>query len=139
MPDVAVSAVLVDAVDDCLHGVDLIRTHHQEFLLARYEDHVLADHVSKCALGEELVCEVVEVGDLGVVLGRELVDRKVPFVRVEGEVPLVVVGKVPRVSAVADNEKLDEAQEGLGVSVTGIVLVVGNLLHRLSRADPKRL
>ena len=90
-------------------------------------------------LAEEPIGEIVEVGDFGVVLVRELVDRKEPLVSVEGEVPRVVVGEVPRVRAVADDEELDEAEERLGVSVTGVVLVVDNLLHRPSRADPKRL
>ena len=98
MPDVAVAAVLVDAVDDGLDGVDLVRAHHQELLLAGDEDHVPADHLAKRALGEEPFGEVVEVGDLGVVLGRELVDRQEPLFGVEGEVPGVVVGEVPCVS-----------------------------------------
>ena len=108
-------------------------------MLAGDEHHVLADHLAKRALGEEPIGEVLKVGDLRVVLGRALVDRKEPLVRVEGEVPRVVVGEVPRVRAVANNEELDEAQEGLGVSVTGVVLVVDNLLHRPPGADPKRL
>lgn len=58
----------------------------------------------KVALGDESIGKVVEVSDLRVVLGRELVDRKKPLVRVEGEVPCVVVGKVPRVRAVADQD-----------------------------------
>ena len=139
VPDVAVAAVLVDAVDDGLDGVDLVRAHHQELLLARDEDYVLADHLAECALGEEPIGEVVEVANLGVVLGRELVDRKEPLVSVEGEMPVVVVGEVPRVRAVADDEELDEAQECVGVSVTGVILVVDNLLHRPPGADPKRL
>ena len=139
VPDVAVAAVLVDAVNDGLHGVDLIRAHYQELLLAGDEDHVLADHLAERALGEELIGEVVKVGNLDVVLGRELVDRKEPLISVEGEMPRVVVGEVPRVCAVADNEELDEAQERLGVSVTGVVLVVDDLLHRPPRADPERL
>ena len=139
MPDIAVAAVLIDAVDDGLDGVDLVRAHHQEPLLAGDEDHVLADHLAERALGQEPFREVVEVGDLGVVLGREPVDRKEPLVRVEGEVPRVVVGEVPRVRAVADDEELDEAEKRLGKSVTGVVLVVDDLLHRPPRADPKRL
>ena len=139
VPDIAVAAVLIDAVDDGLDGVDLVRAHHQELLLAGDEDHVPADHLAKRALGEEAIGEVVEVGDLGVVLGRELVDRKEPLVGVEGEVPRVVVGEVPRVRAVADDEELDEAEERLGVSVAGVVLVVDDLLHRPPGADPKRL
>ena len=139
MPDVSVAAVLLDAVDDSLDGVDLVRAHHEELLLARDEDHVLADHLSERALGEEPIGKVVEVGDLRVVLGRELVDRKEPLVRVEGEMPRVVVCEVPRVGAIADDEKLDEAEQRFGVSVTGVVLVVDDLLHRPPGADPKRL
>ena len=139
VPDVAVATVLVDAVDDRLDGVDLIRAHHQELLLARDKDHVIADHLAKRALDEEPIGEVVEVGDLGVVLGRELVDRKEPLVSVEGEMPRVVVCEVPSVRAIADDEELDEAEQRLGVSVTGVVLVVDDLLHRPPRADPKRL
>ena len=104
VPDVAVAAVLIDAVDDGLDGIDLVRAHHQELLLACDEYHVFTDHLAKRALGEKLIGEVVEVGYLRVVLGRELVDRKEPLVRVEGEVPRVVVGEVPRVRAVTDDE-----------------------------------
>ena len=139
VPDIAVAAVLINAVDHGLDGIDLVRAHHQELLLARDEDHVLADHLAERALGEEPISEVVEVGDLGVVLSRELVDWKEPLVRVECEVSRVVVGEIPRVRAVADNEELDEAEERLGVSVTGVVLVVDDLLHRPPRANPKRL
>ncbi len=139
MPDVAVAAVLVDAVDDGLHGVDLVRAHHQELLLAGDEDHVLADHLAERALGQEPFREVVEVGDLRVVLGGELVDGKEPLVSVEGEMPRVVVGEVPRVRAVADDEELHETEECLGVAVSGIVLVLDDLFHRPTGADPKRL
>ena len=63
-------------------------------------------------------------------LAANWVDGKEPLVSVEGEMPRVVVGEVPRVRAVADDEELDEAQERLGVSVTRVVLVVDDLLHR---------
>ena len=84
VPDVAVAAVLIYAVDDGLDGIDLVRAHHQELLLTRDENHVFTDHLAERALGEELIGEVVEVGNLGVVLGRKLVDRKEPLVSVEG-------------------------------------------------------
>ena len=139
VPDIAVTAVLVDAIDDRLDGVDLIRAHHQELLLACDKDHVFTDHLAERTLGEEPIGKVVEVGDPGVVLGRKSVDRKEPLVGVEGEMPRVVVGEIQRVHAVADDEELDEAEQRLGVSVTGVVLVLDDLLHRLSRADRKRL
>ena len=96
MPDISVAAVLIDAVEDGLDGVDLVRAHHQELPLAGDEDHVLADHVAKRALGEEPIGEVVEVGDLRIVPGREPVDRKEPLVCVEDKVAAVVVGEIPR-------------------------------------------
>src|SRR5687768_5556473 len=53
VPDVAVAEVFFDAVDDVLDGVNLVRPHHQELLLAGDEDHVLADHVAERALWQE--------------------------------------------------------------------------------------
>ena len=118
MPDIAVTAVLVDAVDYGPDSIDLIRAHHQELLLGRYENHVPADHMAKCAFGEEPFGEVVQVSDLGVVFGRELVDWKEMLVRIESEVSYVVVGEVPSISAVADNKELDKTEKRSGVSVT---------------------
>ena len=139
VPDVAVAAVLVDAVDDGLDGVDLVRPHHQQLLLAGDEHHVAADHLAERAFGEELLGEVVEVGDLVVVLGRELVDGQEALVGVEGEVAGVVVGEVPGVGAVADDEELHEAEERPGVAVAGVVLVFDDLLHGPAGADAEGL
>ena len=139
MPDVAVAAVLVDAVDDGLDGIDLVRAHHQKLPLGCDENHVPAYGLGKRALGEEPVGEVVEMRDPGVVLVRELVDRKEPLVRVEGEVPRVVAGEVPRVRPVGDDEDLNEAEQRPGVSVARIVPVADDLLHRPPGADPSRL
>ena len=58
VPDISVAAVLIDAVDDGLDGIDLVRAHHQELLLARDEDHVFADHLAKSTFGEEPIGEV---------------------------------------------------------------------------------
>ena len=123
----------------CLDGVDLVRPHHQQLLLAGDEDHVAADHLAERALGEELVGEVVEVRDLGVVLGGVLVDGQEALVGVEGEVAGVVVGEVVGAVAVADDEELDEAQQRAGVAVAGVVLVLDDLLHRPAGVDAERL
>ena len=139
VPDVAVAAVLLDAFDDPLDGVDLIRPHHQQSLLAGDEDGVPADHPAQRALREELLGEVVEVCDLAVVFRGELVDRKEALLRVEGEVAGVVVGEIPGICAVADDEKLHETQQRAGVAVAGVVLVIDDLLHGSARADAKRL
>ena len=95
-----------------------------------------ADRLAKRAFGKEPIGEFVEVGDLRVVFGGELVDRKELLVGVEGEVLRVVVGEVPRVRAVADNEELDQTEKRPCVSVAGIVLVLDDLLHGPPGADP---
>jgi len=41
----------------------------------------------------------------------------------------VVVGETIGAVAIADDEELDEAEEGSGVTVAGIVLVLGDFLH----------
>lgn len=51
----------------------------------------------------------------------------------------VVVGEIPGVGAVADDEKLDEAEQRGGVAVARIVLVIDNLLHRPTGADLQTL
>ena len=114
--------------DDGLDGVDLVRPHHQQLLLAGDQHHVAADHLAQRALGEEGFGEVVEMGDLRVVLVGELVDGQEALVGVEAEVAGVVVGEVPGVAAVADDEELHEAEQRLGVAVAGVVLVVDDLL-----------
>jgi hypothetical protein len=62
------------------------------------------------------------LGDLAVVLVRELVDGQEALVGIEGEVAGVVVGEVVGVGAVADDEKLQEAQQRFAVAIAGIVL-----------------
>ena len=111
MPDVAIAAVLVNALDDGFDRIDLIRPHHQHFLFALDQYHVAADHVAERAFGEECLGEVVEVGDLAIVFGSELVDGQELFARVKAEVARVVVGKVPRIALVADDEQLNEAHQ----------------------------
>ncbi len=51
VPDVAVAAVVVDALDDLLDGVDLIGAHDHELLLALDQDHIATDGSSEGALG----------------------------------------------------------------------------------------
>ena len=139
VPDEAVAAVLVDAVDDGLDGIDLVGPHDHQLLLAGDQDHVTADHLAEHALGEELLGEVVEVGDLAVVGLGPLVDGQEALVGVEGEVLGVVVGEVVGLIAVADDEQLHEAQQRVGVAVAGVVLVLDDLLHGAARVDAERL
>ncbi|SCZ84437.1 hypothetical protein NSMM_160027 [Nitrosomonas mobilis] len=135
VPDVAVAAVLVDTIDNRLDGVDLIRPHHQELLLAGHQHHVAADHFAQRAFGKKGVGKAVQMGDLAVVHVRELVQRQEAFVGVEAEVAAVVVGEIPGVAAVADDEQLQEAEQGFAVAVAGCVLIIDDLLHGPARAD----
>lgn len=110
VPDVAIAAVLVDALNDGFDGIDLVRPHHQQLLLAGHQHHVATDHLAQGALSQKLVGEAVELRDLLVVFAGELIDRQEALIRVEAEVPRVVVGEVPSISAIADDEELQEAQ-----------------------------
>ncbi len=129
----------MDAVHDSLDLIDLIRAHHEELLLAGDEHHVAAEGLAEGAFDEEGRGEVVGVDDLFVVHPGELIDGEEPLILIEGEVAGVVVGEVEGLGAVADDEELEEAEEGLGVAVAGVVLVFDDLLHGPARADAEGL
>ena len=139
VPHVAIAQVFLDALDDVPDGVDLVRPHHQQLLLAGHQHHVLADHLAQRALGQESIGESVQATDLGVVRRGVLVDGQKALIRIEGEMARVVVGEVIRRVAVADDEQLDEAQQGAGVPVARIVLVFDDLLDGATRIDAQRL
>lgn len=139
VPDVAVTAILVDAVDNGLDRVDLIRAHHHQLALGLDQYHVTADHLRQGALGEKCLGKVIEVCDLLVVRCGPLVDGQEPFIRVEAEVLGIVVGEIPGQAAVADDEELHEAQQRVGVAVARILLVFDDLLHRTARAHGQGL
>ena len=86
-------------------------------------------------LAKEGFRKAVEMGDLLVVLGGELVNGEKALVGVEAEMAGVVVGEIPGIASIADDEKLHEAQQRLGVAIAGVVLVVNDLLHGPARAD----
>ncbi len=135
VPDIAVAAILVNAIHDGLDRVDLIRTHHHQLLLAGNQHHVAADHLTQGAFGKEGLRKAVEMRDLLVVLGGELIDGQKALVGIEAEMAAVVVGEIPGIASIADDEKLHEAKQRLGIAVAGVVLVVDNLLHGPARAD----
>ncbi len=139
VPDVAVTTVLLDAFDDRPDRVDLIRSHHHQLALGLDQHHVAADHLRKGTLCEECIGKVVEVRDFIVVSSGPLVDGQKPLVGIETEIFGVVVGKIPGVAAVADDEKLHEAEQCVGVAVARIKLVLDDLLHRPTGADLQTL
>jgi len=77
--------------------------------------------------------------DLGVVLCGVLVDGEEAFFGVEGEVAGAVIGEVVSAVAITDDEKLNEAQKRAGVAVTGVVLVLYDLLHCPAGIDAEGL
>ena len=139
VPDEAVAAVVINALHNLLNGIDLIRPHDHQLLLADHEDHVAADGSAEVAFLEETLREGVEVCDLLVGLVRELVDGQKSFVSIEREMASVVVGEVVGVIAVADDEELHKTKQRPGVTVAGVVLVFDDLLHCSTRADAERL
>ena len=139
VPDVAVAVVFVDALDDVLHGIDLIRAHDHELLLAREQHHVTADGAAEVALFQEVFGELVELGDLSVIFTGELIDGQEALVGIEGEVAGVVVGEVVAAVAVTDDEQLHEAEQRLAVAIAGIALVFNDLLHGPTGIHAERL
>ena len=129
MPDEAVAVVFIDAAHQVLHGIHLVWPHHHQLLLACEENHVAAERAPQIALRQELLGEVVEMGDLLVVLTRKFINRQETLFSIEGEVAGVVVGKVVSAIAIAHGEQLHEAQQRARVAVAGIILVLDNLLH----------
>lgn len=139
MPDVAVAAILGDRVDDRLDSVDLIGPHHQQLLLACDQNHVAADRLAQGAFNQKGLSEAIEIDDLSVLDVGELVDGQKTLFGIEGEVPRVIVREIERLTLVADDEQLKETQDGLGIAVARIVLVLDDLLHGASRAYPEGL
>jgi hypothetical protein len=70
---------------------------------------------------------------------RMVVNGQEQLVGVEAEMPGVVIGEVPGIGVVTDDEELNVAQERAGVAVAGIVLVINDLFHRPPGADAQRL
>ncbi len=81
----------------------------------------------------------MEALDLRVVRGGVLINGEEALVGVEGKMTGVVVGEVIRRVAVADDEKLDEAEERACVAVARIELVIDDLLDRPAWVDAERL
>src|SRR5690625_4233625 len=51
---------------------------------------------------------------------------------------VVVVGEIPRLAAIADDEQLHEAEQAVRVAGAGITAGINDLLHRAARRDLQR-
>ncbi len=129
----------MDAVHDLFDGVNLIGPHHHQLLLAGNQHHVAADHPAQRTFDKERFGKTIEVGNFGVVLRRMLVDRQKTLVCIKCKVTGIIIGEIPGITLVADNKKLNETKKGSCVSVSGVVLIFDNLLHRPTRTNAKRL
>jgi len=129
VPDVAVAAVLVNALHDGLDGINLIGAHHHQLLLAGHQYHVSAYHFAQRAFGQKLLGKTVEMSNLLVVYSGKLVERQKTLISIKTEVAAVVVGEVPDITPIADDEELQEAEQGFAVAIAGIIFVLDNLLH----------
>ena len=125
----------MDALHNGFDRINLVRAHHHQLLLAGHQHHVAADHFAQRTLGQEFLGKAVQMGDFLVVFAGKLVERQKALVGIKAEVAAVVVGEVPGIAAVADDEELHEAQQCFGVAVAGIVLVIDDLLHGPAWAD----
>ncbi len=47
----------------------------------------------------------------------------------------MVIGKIPCIALIADNEELYKAEQRIGIAVTWVVFIVDDLLHGTARAD----
>ena len=135
VPDVAIAVIFINALHDVLYRIDLVRTHDHEFLFARQQHHVTADGAAQITLFQEVPGKLVELGDFAVALIGKFVDGQKALVGIEGKVAGVVVGKVVAAIAVADNEQLQKAQQGVAVAIATVLLVLDDLLHGPARID----
>ena len=81
------------------------------------------------ALGQELFGKRIQASYFFVVFPCPLINRQELFLGIEIEMLKIVIGKIIGIRIVADNEQLHEAQQGIAISIAGIVLVIHNLLH----------
>ncbi len=139
VPDVSVATVVVDALHNPLHGVDLIGPHDHQLLLADNEDHVSADGLAEITFSQESLRKRVEVRDLLVVLVSEFIDGQESLFSIEREVAGIVVGEVVRAVTITDDEELQKAEQRFGVTVAGVVLIFDDLFHGPTRADAEGL
>ena len=135
MPDIAVAAMLLNAIDNRLDRVDLIRAHDHQLLLAGHQHHITADHLSQRALCQETLGKIMQMVDFCVVFIGQPVNGQKAFIGVEAEMFTVIVGEVEGVTAVADNKKLYKAQQLVGVAVAGVVFVFDDLPHGAARCE----
>ena len=135
-------------LNDALGGSYLIRTHHQQHLLAR-EDAVLRKDAQQSVLGEERLGEVQQVGDNAVIAvspKRSELKRVARLLRLASAAgallfDMVIAGAVRvilRMGAVGDNEDLHVFKEA-ATCPEAVALVPVDLVERFFDAHPSAL
>ena len=109
MPDVAITTILVYAVYDGIDSIYLVRTHYEQLLFTGDQNHILADHSPKPALCQDLIGEVLQIGNFVILLVSPLIYRQELFFSVEVEMLVVVICEIVCPALIAHNEQLHKA------------------------------
>ena len=135
MPDITIAAVLVNALHDRLNRINLIGTHHHQLLLTGHQHHIPADHLPQGTLHQKRFRKVIQIANFPIVFPRKLIDRQKALFRIKAKMAIVIIGKVPSLTAITDDKQLKKTQQGLTVAITGIIFIIHNLLHSAAGAN----
>ena len=124
VPDVGVLRGERRLPHECFHGIDLIRTHHQQNPVRVVQDHVARKHLHDVVAGKERLGKVLQVREADV-LPVSPEERQ----RVE-KLP-VGVGEILCVHAVGHDENLDVVEQ----PSIGVLLVAHDLVDGLADVD----
>ena len=132
MPDKTIATVLLYTIINGFHGIDLVRAHHQQFLLRFHQHHVLADHFAQCALFQEAFGKIFQMLDFVVLLICQMVNGQELLIRIELEMLLFIVGEIDGIGTVAHNEQLHVAHQRIAITIARFVFIIHDLLHGFS-------
>ena len=120
VPDVAVLIRVLDAVQDFLHSVILVRAEDHQAFISIVQDDVFGNHLAHGAFVKEVGRKLAEIV-------HRLIVGQCP---VEGKLIATVgiIGEIARVDTVGDDKKLDVVEKAAeGSFLVALHLVVGLL------------
>ena len=124
VPDVGVLRGERRLPHEGFHGIDLIRTHHQQNPVRVVQDHVARKHLHDVVAGKEQLGKVLQVREADVLPVR-------PEERQRVEKLPVGVGEILCVHAVGHDENLDVVEQ----PSVGVLLVAHDLIDSLADVD----
>jgi hypothetical protein len=75
------------------------------------QHHMAADHLGLCTLCQKALDEALQVGNFLVRFVGKPVERQKTLGSTEAEMAVVVVGEIPRIAAVTDDERMHKAEQ----------------------------